>query len=749
LVAVAGIGGYLVFLRQHTPSTGYEITLGLPPSQKDRSTTAAEYERLAVEHFHRKEFQQSLELTRLGLATTPGDARLLALQERIEAYQRATDLLREATQRAQDGSFEQSLQLIGQGLQQVPNHPGLKALRTEVERQFRESKRQQARQLLAQARASRQQGRLGEAMNLIEQGLRLVPSDPDLEALRAQVATEAEKRKKADALLAEARKRQQQDALDESLALVGQGLQLVPDDPQLMELRRTVQDRQRQRRQARAAELLTQARQQRDQGALPKAMQLANEGLQQIPNDKDLLALRGQIQDQIDKQRKVADLVAQAHDRKGKNDLDDSLKLIDEALKLAPDQSDLLAFRVKIKAELDAKKRVDGLLRGCAAEFPLERLSAEGVDDAAACYNQVIALTPDNAEAQAKLDRIADLSADWVVTAISGGELDKAESLLTELSRLKPNYPTLADLTHDLKAKREEAAALAKQQADKEAQQRTQRELAPEMVSIKGGCYEMGSPPSEPEREGDEHQHKVCVKDFRIGKYEVKVRDFRRFVDATGYQTLAERADGVDQGCWTLDQSDQETPWKYRSWASWRKPNKYRDTQEDQPVSCVSWTDAEAYIHWLSGATGIQYRLPTEGEWEYAARAGTTTARFWGDGVDARACQYANVADTGHNWADGFPCDDGSEWVAPVGQYRPNPWGLYDILGNVSEWTCSPYDQSYEGGESKCMENDPAVPLTLRGGSWYSGPKPVRAAYRDRNYREVRYSFLGFRLAGD
>jgi formylglycine-generating enzyme required for sulfatase activity len=274
---------------------------------------------------------------------------------------------------------------------------------------------------------------------------------------------------------------------------------------------------------------------------------------------------------------------------------------------------------------------------------------------------------------------------------------------------------------------------------------------APEMVPIKGGCFEMGSPPSEPGREADERQHKVCVKDFQIGKYEVKVKDFRRFVQATGYQTLAERNLGpdADNGCWALDQSDTDKRWKYRSWANWQEPNKYHPTDDEDPVSCISWLDAEAYVAWLNQATGGHYRLPTEAEWEYAARAGTTTARFWGDGVDARACKYADVADAGHKWADSFPCDDGYEWVAPVGQYRPNAWGLYDILGNLSEWTCSPYDQAYDGAETKCMGKSPVVPISLRGGSWYTGAKLVRSAYRDRNYPDARYDFLGFRLAGD
>lgn len=697
LVTAAAAGTYFVFFHQPAPK-GTDVALGLPPAPSDRSPTASEYERLALEHFRRNEFQQSLELTKLGLASAPGDTRLLALQDRIAAYRTAAALRKEAAQRAQDGRYEQSLQLIDQGLQQVPGHAGLKGLRAEVERRIRQRKAREAQQLLAKAKGLQQQGDLDGAMKLVEQGLGLVPSDPALKSARTGIQTQIANRKKAEALLAEARKRQQEGALDESLTLIAQGLRLAPDNAELLALRQTVQDRQETQRRAKAEKLLAQAKQEQDQGALPKALGLINQALKEVPNDPDLLARRDQLQSQ-----------------------------------------------------LDTKNRIEGLLRACSKEFPLDRLSAEKAGAAAACYQKVIAASTNNPEARAKLGRIADLYADWVTTALSGGELDRAATLLSGLTRLRPDYPALGKLKLELKAKSEAAAAQAQRIAEEEARKKAQRRLAPEMAPIKGGCFEMGSPPSEPGREADERQHKVCVKDFQIGKYEVKVKEFRRFVQATGYQTLAERDLGphADNGCWALDQSDTDNPWKYRSWANWKKPNKYRPTDDEHPVSCISWLDAEAYIAWLNQETGGHYRLPTEAEWEYAARAGATTARFWGDGVDARACKYADVADAGHQWADSFPCDDAYEWAAPVGQYRPNAWGLYDMLGNLFEWTCSPYDQAYDGAETKCMGKSPAVPVSLRGGSWYSGPKPVRSAYRDRNYADARYDFLGFRLAGD
>lgn len=368
LLIAAAAGTYFVFFHQPAPK-GTDITLGLPPAPSDRSPTASEYERLALEHFRRNEFQQSLELTKLGLSAAPGDARLLALQDRIADYRTAAGLLKEAAQRAQDGRYEESLQLIDQGLQQVPDHAGLKALRAEVERRLRQRKVQEAQQLLGKAKALQQQGDLDGAMKLIEQGLGLVPSDPALTSAQTEIQTQIANRKKAEALLAEARKRQQAGALDQSLALIAQGLRLAPDNSGLLDLRQTVEDQQKAQRRAKAEKLLAQAKQEQDQGALAKALDLINEALKEVPNDPDLLARRDQLQSQ-----------------------------------------------------LDTKNQIDGLLRACSKEFPLDRLTAEGADAAAACYQKIIAVSPKNPEAQVKIDRIANLYANWVTAALSGGE---------------------------------------------------------------------------------------------------------------------------------------------------------------------------------------------------------------------------------------------------------------------------------------------------------------------------------------
>lgn len=268
----------------------------------------------------------------------------------------------------------------------------------------------------------------------------------------------------------------------------------------------------------------------------------------------------------------------------------------------------------------------------------------------------------------------------------------------------------------------------------------------PDMVSIPAGCFEMGSPAGEDDREDDERLHRVCVEGFQLGKHEVTVGEFRRFVTATGYRTDAERDTGGKDGCFAYDENDKKNPWAFRGWADWRTPNRQQGNRDDHPVSCVSWNDAVAYIDWLNRAAGGGWRLPTEAEWEYAARAGTRTVRFWGD-ADGDACRYANVGDA-RVLRDGFACDDGFKWVAPVGRFQPNAWGLKDMLGNVWEWTCSGYDAAYGGAETRCLsKNDVTRPREARGGSWVSDPSYARAANRFRDLPEIRSYWSGFRLA--
>jgi formylglycine-generating enzyme required for sulfatase activity/serine/threonine protein kinase len=238
----------------------------------------------------------------------------------------------------------------------------------------------------------------------------------------------------------------------------------------------------------------------------------------------------------------------------------------------------------------------------------------------------------------------------------------------------------------------------------------------PEMLMIPAGAFAMGSPPTEKGRLDDEHLHEVRIKKaFAIGKYEVTFEEYDRFAEATGRQKPSDKG-----------------------WGRSRRP-----------VINVSWQDAVAYTEWLSAQTGHHYRLPTEAEWEYAARAGTATARYWGDNPD-QGCDYANAADLkGRSVFPGWTvmnCDDGYVYTAPVGVYKPNIFGLHDMLGNVSEWTCSAYEEAYQGAEQVCADKDTVATVVMRGGSWSDSPSNVRAADRQKAAPGLQDYFLGFRV---
>jgi formylglycine-generating enzyme required for sulfatase activity len=171
----------------------------------------------------------------------------------------------------------------------------------------------------------------------------------------------------------------------------------------------------------------------------------------------------------------------------------------------------------------------------------------------------------------------------------------------------------------------------------------------------------------------------------------------------------------------------------------WRNPG-FDQTYRD-PVVCVNWGDARAYAGWLSQVTGKSYRLPSEAEWEYAARAGTTTGRYWGDDLKD-VCTYANVLEVG------FECQDGFSNTAPVGKHKPNAFRLHDMLGNVAEWVEDCWNPSHEGAPSDAAARTGGncVLRMARGGSWSADPWRVRAATRGGVSGTTRSIETGFRV---
>ncbi len=276
-----------------------------------------------------------------------------------------------------------------------------------------------------------------------------------------------------------------------------------------------------------------------------------------------------------------------------------------------------------------------------------------------------------------------------------------------------------------------------------------------EFVLIKGGCFQMGQTRSEKaqiikERGQEKYdkyyknelpRHEVCVDDYYMGKYEVTVGQWRKFIGDTGYTTDAEK-DTEKEGCY----SPKNGKWGWRDGQDWESPGFSQ--RSNAPVVCVSHTDVVAFTKWLNRQGAGVYRLATEAEWEYGARGGMSTARYWGDGVDSKACSYANVNDKKWGGVNGFPCDDGHRYTAPVGNYKSNAFGLYDMLGNVWEWTGDWYGSKYYSSSPNYNPTGPAsgVNRVNRGGGWSNDAAGVRAAYRGGGRPWGRSAGVGFRL---
>jgi formylglycine-generating enzyme required for sulfatase activity len=243
-----------------------------------------------------------------------------------------------------------------------------------------------------------------------------------------------------------------------------------------------------------------------------------------------------------------------------------------------------------------------------------------------------------------------------------------------------------------------------------------------EFVWLPGGCFLMGSPQTEAGREADESPvNEVCLDGFWMAKTEVTNGQYRAF----------------------------------------HKQHNSRDFQgsslngDNQPVVYIAWEDADSYAQWLTTQSGGQnkFRLPTEAEWEYACRAGSDTSRYWGDDT-SQACEFEDVGDRSvkklWGWEDVHACDDGYGATAGVGSFRPNAFGLYDMLGNVWEWCLDVYSvDAYVNHDHKnpvYSNQSGGSDRVIRGGNWNAPPHSVRCARRGSGLPKAMNDDLGFRL---
>ncbi|MGA2065715.1 MAG: formylglycine-generating enzyme family protein [Thermoguttaceae bacterium] len=247
----------------------------------------------------------------------------------------------------------------------------------------------------------------------------------------------------------------------------------------------------------------------------------------------------------------------------------------------------------------------------------------------------------------------------------------------------------------------------------------------------------------------DEHpQHRVRItRPFYLGAYHVARGQFRQFVTDTSYKTDAEKGEKPGAWGWDPDRKGFEFNEKY----SWR--NAGFEQTDEHPVVCVNWNDAVAFCKWLSKKEGKAYRLPTEAEWEYACRSGTTTRYYSGDDPETPA-KVGNLPDAtfkakspGAKYT--IKASDGYVFTAPVGSFKPNAFGLYDMRGNTGQLCADWYGAEYYAASPA---DDPTGPdsgndRVLRGGSWGLGPSDYPSATRRMIPPVSRYGYVGFRVA--
>ena len=370
------------------------------------------------------------------------------------------------------------------------------------------------------------------------------------------------------------------------------------------------------------------------------------------------------------------------------------------------------------RAELE-RQRVANAIKDYWTAFETA-IESEDLDEATTILNQVRTLNPEAAELAQGEQRLETLSAElerqrveaiqehWKAFEVwlEAEDLSEAASILAQVRALNPEDPGLAAAEQRLETVHQ--AQLERRRRESEARA---RKAIGEMVDITGGTFRMGAltrrdyntAPSEP-------AHNVTISDFRIGKYEVTFAQWDSCV--------------ADGRCGGYQPDDN----------GWGRGNR--------PVINVSWNDVQGFIDWLNDSTGGKYRLPTEAEWEYAARAGSTTRFSWGNKI-------------GSNQANcNSDCGDPWEYTAPVGSFPANAWGLYDMFGNVSEWVEDCWNKGYVGAptDGRAWMRGNCAGRVMRGGSWDGNWRALRSAYREWATRSARYGLFGsfgFRLAQD
>lgn len=451
-----------------------------------------------------------------------------------------------------------------------------------------------------------------------------------------------------------------------------------------------------------------------------------------------------------------------------------------------------------LQARLKTLGEVMPMLAAAAELLKQNRLIGEGDNNALAVYRKVLAIDPENRIADEGLGRIERGYLDRALGAAAQDDFINVDAILAEASSIRPGSQALLDTRSQIEGLRRQRGETVLSQArsaldagnadlaerlGKEAQAistdlsgldefnerlRNARLYAsfspgqifsdrfldtsgsaPAVVVMPAGQFLMGSPNDEDgHRDDEEPQREIKISTgYAMGLSEVSVGQFREFVKAIGYRTDAERA-GTGS---VYDESSGRMI--DRRGIDWQRDYKGDRASDKLPVLNVSWNDANEYAEWLSQRTGKTYRLPSEAEFEYALRAGSQTRYWWGDGVPPSV--LANVTGDGdrspskRSWGRAFKrYSDGYWGPAPIKNYPANPFGIFDIDGNLSEWVDDCWHDNYIRAprSSSAWINPGCERRVIRGGSWGSAPSQIRSAYRLGVSAETRSARVGFRV---
>jgi formylglycine-generating enzyme required for sulfatase activity len=539
---------------------------------------------------------------------------------------------------------------------------------------------------------------------------------------------------------------------------------------------------------------------------LKKATKAFDEGHLTAPKDASALAYYQQVL-AADKDSAAAhaglerihkSLLQQAGDALDRGDERDAARAIGELAQVPEADEDVSGLQSRLKA----LRQVMPLLTRAADLLRQGHATAPPNGNALAVYRQVLKLDGGNKLAEQGLIQVQQGFLDRALAAAAQDDFDGADKVLADASTVSPGSQQLLDTRSRIEGIRRDRAANTLNQANSAldagnpdlAETLAKKALAlspdlagvdefnrrlrnarlyasyspgqivtdkfldrhgnaPPLVVIPTGSFTMGAPAGESgSRASEQPQRQVSIDSgFALGRNDVSVGEFRVFIDDSGYATDAEKA-----GASSIY---DETSGRMidRRGVTWRDDYLGNVADDDLPVIHVSWNDAVAYAQWLSTRTGKRYRLPSEAEFEYALRAGSSTRYPWGDGNPPRVLDnFTGDGDRSpklrRSWAKAFRrYDDGYWGPAPIGKFPANAFGLIDMDGNVSEWVADCWHDNYTRApvDSSAWMNPGCAEHVIRGGSWGSAPDQVRSAYRIAAPSNTRSARVGIRVARD